>query len=164
MPALTRWDPFSDLMNLREAMDRVFSDAFTRTGRLVGGGEGGEMTMPMDIVEDAESVTVKALLPGVKPDEVEISVTGDVVSIRAETRSETETKDATTHRREIRYGTYARAFTLPSSVRSDAARATFENGVLTLRLPKAEEVKPKRIPIHVTGQEIVADTATPSQN
>ena len=94
---------------------------------------------------------VKGALPGVRPDEVDISVIGDILTVKGETKSEEETKDESYHRRELRYGAFARSIPLPTRVNHDKAEATFENGVLTITLPKAEEVKPKSIKIAAHG-------------
>ena len=92
-------------------------------------------------------VIVKATLPGFKPEEIHIAVTGDTLTLRGESSGESEAKEATYHLRERRYGAFSRSLRLPSPVEADKARAEFESGVLTLTLPKAEEVKPKTIAI-----------------
>lgn len=152
MAALTRWDPFGDLVTLREAMDRLMNEAFGRTGRLLGGDAGPvEMYMPVDIWETKDDVQIRAVLPGVRPEEIEINVTGDTVTLKGGAKFEAESEGTNHHRREIRHGVYMRSFALPASVRSDQAEAVFENGVLTLRLPRAEEVKPKQIKVQTRG-------------
>jgi HSP20 family protein len=90
---------------------------------------------------------VKAELPGVKPEEVDVSVVEDVLTIKGEHREEKEEKETSYLRRELSYGSFARSVRLPTSVDSNKAEAVFENGVLTLTLPKAEEVKPKQIKV-----------------
>jgi len=92
-------------------------------------------------------VVVKAALPGFKPDEVDISITGDTLIIKGEHKEEQEGKQEDYFYKEHRYGTFSRSVTIPVQVKSDKAEATFENGVLTLTLPKAEEVKPKHIKV-----------------
>ncbi len=101
----------------------------------------------MDVCETDDSLVVKAALPGVRPDEVDIFVTGDVLTIKGETKNEEETKGDNYRRRELRYGAFARSVPLPTRVDHDEAEATFENGVLTVTMPKAEEVKAKSIKI-----------------
>lgn len=141
---LARWDPFREIMSLREAMDRLFEEAFVRPGRLMGA---ETVSMPVDVAEDEQSITVKAALPGIKPDEIDVNITGNVLTIRGEHKEEEERKGQTWHRRELRYGRFERSMTLPTEVQAEQAEATFENGVLTLRLPKAEAAKPKRIQV-----------------
>lgn len=158
MPAITRWDPFNDFVGLREAMDRLMNDAFVRPARFItdraDAQAAPEFGMPVDVTETADAITVKATLPGVKADDVDINITGDVLTIRGEMKSETEKDEGNVHRKEIRYGNYSRSFTLPTAVQSDGADATFENGILTLRLPKMDEVKPKQIKVQAKAPAI----------
>ena len=141
---LMRWEPFRELITLREAMDRLFDEAFTRPlGLLEGWG-----SLPLvDMYQTDNEVVVKATLPGVKPEDLHITVTGDVLTIKGEVKGEEEVKNATYHLRERRYGTFARSIPLPVPVVADKAKAEFENGILTLTLPKAEEVRPKTITV-----------------
>jgi len=101
----------------------------------------------VDIYETKDDVVVKASLPGVKPEDIEVSVVGDTLTIKGEVKEEKDIKEENYIRKERRYGSFCRSFTLPVSVDADKATAEFENGVLTLTLPKAEEVKPKTIAI-----------------
>jgi HSP20 family protein len=132
-----------EIMTLREAMDRLFDDAFTRPLSL-----SAVSAMPaIDLYQTNDEVIVKAALPGLKADEVQISVTGDVLTLRGEFKQEEEKKEATWHIRERRFGSFERSVMLPTDVQTDKARADFENGVLTVTLPKAEAVKPRTISI-----------------
>jgi HSP20 family protein len=143
MSSLIRWEPAREMMSLREAMDRLFDDAFTRPL-----GINGNWSVPaVDMYQTDNEVVVKAALPGIKPDEVQINVTGEVLTIKGETRQENESKDKTYHLREQRWGSFERSLILPTEVVADKAKAEFENGLLTITLPKAEEVKPKTITI-----------------
>jgi len=98
-------------------------------------------------METSDDVIVKASLPGIQPDDIDISLTGDRLSIRGEFKAEQKTEEANFVRQERRYGKFERTLTLPTQVVGDKARAEFENGVLTLTLPKAEGVKPKTIKV-----------------
>lgn len=141
-----RWQSFSDMVTLRQAMDRLFEDSFVRPSRLTADfGDGGNL--PIDMYQTDDSVVVKASVPGVKPEEVEVTITGDTLTIKGETRAEEEVKQDSYVRQEISYGAFSRSILLPSSLQTDKAEATFENGVLTLTIPKAEETKPKQIKI-----------------
>jgi HSP20 family protein len=143
MSNLIRWEPAREMMTLREAMDRLFDDAFTRPFSL-----GGNWSVPaVDMYQTDNEIVVKAALPGIKADEVQINVTGEVLTIKGETRQENESKDKAYHIREQRWGAFERSLILPTDVVADKAKADFENGVLTITLPKAEEVKPKSISI-----------------
>ncbi|MGQ9833793.1 MAG: Hsp20/alpha crystallin family protein [Candidatus Villigracilaceae bacterium] len=143
MSNLIRWEPMREMMTLREAMDRLFDEAFTRPLSL-----SNVAPMPaIDMYQTDDEVVVKAALPGLKPDDVQISVTGDLLTLRGEFKQENEKKDATYHIREHRYGAFERSIMLPTDVQTEKAKADFENGVLTITLPKAEAVKPKTISI-----------------
>jgi len=145
MSNLTRWEPVREMMTLREAMDRLFDDAFTRPISL-----SGISALPsLDVYETDDEVVVKAALPGLKTEDVQISVTGETLTLRGEFKQEEEKSGATYHVRERRSGNFERAIRLPADVQTDKARADFENGILTVTLPKAEAVKPKAISIKV---------------
>ena len=147
MSNLTRWQPTSDVVTLRDAMDRLFDDAFTRPFSLLRNGGSSWSSLPIDMYQTNDDVVVKAVVPGFRPDQVQISVTGDVLTIRGEVKQQEENKERAWHIREHQFGSFERAVSLPVSVISDKATAEFENGVLTITLPKAEEVKPKAITI-----------------
>ena len=144
MSNLIRWEPAREMMTLREAMDHLFDDAFTRPLSL----SGNSWSIPaVDMYQTDNEVVVKAALPGIKADEVQLNVTGEVLTIKGETKQENETKEKAYHIREQRWGTFERSLVLPTEVVADKAKADFENGILTITLPKAEEVKPKTINI-----------------
>jgi HSP20 family protein len=135
--------PVNEMVTLREAMDRLFDDAFTRPlglSRLAD-------VPAIDMFQTDENVVVKAELPGLKAEDVQISVTANTLSLRGEYREEKEEKEKTYHIREQRYGSFERSVALPTDVNSDKASADFENGILTITLPKSEAVKPKTINI-----------------
>lgn len=142
MSNLTRWEPMREIMTLREAMDRLFDDAFTRPISL------NNWSMPaIDMYQTDDKVVVKAALPGLSAEDVQISVTGDVLTLKGEFRQDEEVKDATYQLKERRYGSFERSLMLPTDVETDKAKAEFQNGVLTITLPKAEAVKPRTITV-----------------
>ena len=144
MSNLIRWEPAREMMTLREAMDRLFDDAFTRPLSL----SGNTWSIPaVDMYQTDNEVVVKVALPGIKADEVQINVTGEVLTLKGETKQENETKEKAYHIREQRWGAFERSLVLPTEVVADKAKADFENGILTITLPKADEVKPKTINI-----------------
>jgi HSP20 family protein len=147
MPNLTRWEPTSEFMTLRDAMDRLFDDAFTRPFSLVRNGGATWSALPVDMFQTADDVVIQAAVPGFRPEDVQISVTGDVLTIRGQLKQEEQQKDKAWHIREHRLGSFERSVALAVPVVSDKASAEFENGILTITLPKAEEVKPKSITI-----------------
>ena len=143
MSNLIRWEPARDMMTLREAMDRLFDDAFTRPLSLRDG-----WTVPaIDMYQTDDEVVVKAALPGIKADEVQINITGEVLTLKGEVRHEEDKKEKAWHIHEQRWGSFERSLVLPTEVVADKTKAEFENGVLTITLPKAEEVKPRVINI-----------------
>lgn len=147
MADITRWDPFAELQSLRQTMDRLFDDA--RPWRF--NVNGGEAYFPVDLYETNDEVVVKASLPGVKPEDIDISVTGQVLTLKGESKEEHEEKAQNYYRRERRSGSFVRQLQLPTDVEPDRAEAVFEHGVLRLTLPKAEAVKPRTIKVQARG-------------
>jgi HSP20 family protein len=143
MANLTRWEPMREMMTLREAMDHLFDDAFTRPLAY----DGGNSSPAIDMYQTDDDVVVKATLPGLKPEDVDITVNGDMLTLRGEYKQENEQKNARYHIHEQRSGSFERTLMLPTDVKADMANADFEDGVLTIKLPIAEEVKPKSISI-----------------
>ncbi|MBK9006421.1 MAG: Hsp20/alpha crystallin family protein [Anaerolineae bacterium] len=143
MSNLIRWEPAREMMTLREAMSHLFDDAYTRPLTL----RDGWSVPAVDMYQTDDDVVVKASLPGFKAEEVQINITGEILTLRGEMRHEEEKNDKAWHIREQRWGSFERALALPTDVISDKAKAEFENGILTITLPKAEEVKPKTITV-----------------
>ena len=154
--AIERWQPFSELMSLRQAMDRLFEDSYVRPTRLLP--ITAEITAPaLDVYETNDEVVVKATLPEVKPGDVEIEITGDTLTIKGESKAEKEVKKEDYLYQERRYGAFSRSIVLPSGIKTDKAEATMEDGVLTLNIPKAEEVKSKAIKVKAKGKSSEED-------
>ena len=144
MSNLVQYKPSRDMMTLREAMDQLFDEAFTRPFGM------SEFSMPaIDLYQTNEDVIVKAALPGMTAEDVEISVAGDMLTLQGEIQRKDEREDAAYLIREQRYGRFERSLMLPTEVQSDKAQAEFENGILTVTLPKAEQVRPKTITVKV---------------
>jgi len=143
--AIQVWDPFHEMMSLRDAMSSLLQESFVRPSGTPGDGMAG--MLPLDISEKENEFVVKASLPGMRPEDVQISAHGDMLTIRGEIKAEQEKKDERYHLRERRVGEFQRMVRLPTPINPDKAQAQFENGVLTLTLPKAEESKPKQIKI-----------------
>lgn len=145
MSNLTRWEPVREMMTLREAMDRLFDDAFTRPLSMR---DGWSLASPaIDMYQTENDVVVKASIPGMKAEEVQINITGDVLTLKGEVKQDDQRNDRAWHIREHRFGSFERSVALPTAVKTDKAEAVFENGILTVTLPKADEVKPKTINI-----------------
>jgi len=144
--ALMRWDPFRELTEMRRAMDRLLEESFGRITRLLPWEEAA-MAIPVDMYETEDNLVVRASLPGVSPEDVEISITGDSLTIRGEAKAKEEVKKEGYYRQELRYGVFGRSLPLPTRVNADKAEATFENGILTITIPKVEEAKVKTIKV-----------------
>jgi len=143
MSNLIRWEPMREMMTLREAMDRLFDDAFTHPINNVN-----TWGAPaIDLYQTEKNVVVKAALPGLKADDVQIAVTGEVLTLKGEFKQAEEVKEATYHVKEQRYGSFERSVMLPTEVQTEKAKADFENGILTITLPKADQVLPKTITV-----------------
>jgi len=126
-------------------MDRLMEDALVRPSRISTWL--GEPHLALDIYQTKDTVVVKAPLPGVKPEDVEITITGDVLTIKGETKVEENVEKEDYFFQERRYGSFSRSVTLPDGLKTDKAEASFEDGVLTLTVPKAEEHKPKSVKV-----------------
>jgi HSP20 family protein len=149
MANITRFDPLGEMVSLRSAMDRLFEDSFVSplSWRTVAGGTGEGITPALDVHETADDIVVTAALPGVKADDVEITMTGQNLLLRGELKADEKVERDQYIYRERRYGAFSRSVQLPVRVEGEQAQATFEDGILTLRIPKAEEVKPRQIRI-----------------
>jgi len=145
MTIIRRPSRFGEIMTLRQAMDRLFDDD-VRPFRWTSGGLDGP-ALPLDVTTDAEAMTIEAALPGMKPEDVEITVEDGTLTISGKTADERSSEDGSYLVQEIRRGSFSRSLTLPNGLEPDKATATFEHGVLTLRVPKAEQVKPRQIRI-----------------
>lgn len=146
MSNLIRWDPGREIVSLRDAMDRLFNDAFTRPWSLTSGGLRAGLP-PVDMWQDDNSVFIKASLPGLKANDVQISITGDMLTLRGEYKQDEERKDESYHMREHAFGSFERSLLLPAPVEADQAKAEFEDGVLTITLPKSAQARPKTITV-----------------
>jgi HSP20 family protein len=149
MNNLTRWEPLHEAMTLRTLMDRFFDEPFFGTPQLLSQ-RIEAFPLPLDVIEEEGQYIVKASMPGVEPDQVEITLTDNVLTIKGETKRESEKSESNYHVRERRFGSFMRHISLPVAVDSEQVEASHENGVLTLRLPKTEAVKPKKITVNKT--------------
>ena len=158
---IVRYDPFRDLRGLQDEMNRLFSSTFSR-------GDGDQMTRgawnpSVDIFENKDQIVLEAELPGMKPEDVEISIENNILTLHGERKFEKKAEGDNFHRVERSYGSFTRSFTLPSTVSSENAEAAFENGVLRLTLAKREEAKPRRIEIKAGGGSEAKTIDTSSQ-
>jgi len=154
--AIMRWRPWGDqggmnLVGIQDEMNRLFDDFFGRSPfeRALDGGAEGRWAPAVDISENDEHLYVDVEIPGMKKEDIKVSLEHNVLSLKGEKKQEKEVKDENYHRWERRYGSFARAFELPIPVQADKIKASYKHGVLHIELPKAEEVKPREIPIEV---------------
>jgi len=156
MKTLTRWEPFRGVISLQEQVNRLFNDAFERQG------EESSLTAwapAVDIYETEHELVVKADLPDVDPKDLDIRVENNVLTIRGERKFEKKVNEENYLRVERAYGSFARSFTLANSANSDAIKADYQNGVLTLTIPKKEEAKPKQIKVNVATPAMAASAS-----
>jgi HSP20 family protein len=147
MSNVTRWDPFNDMLSLREAMSQLFEESFVPPS-VSRRGQGG-FVPALDLSETADGYLVEVVAPGLKPEDVQITLENNVLTIKGELHQETQDKQRNYHRVERRYGAFQRTIALPTTVKSDAIKAELNNGILRLDIPKAEEVKPRRIDVKI---------------
>jgi HSP20 family protein len=149
--SIVRYDPFRDLRTLQEEVNRLFSTNLTR-----GFGEEaigrGAWNPTVDIYENKDQIVLEAELPGMNPDDFELSVENNVITLRGERRFEKKEDNDNYHRVERSYGAFTRSFTLPQTVSAEGAKAEYTNGVLRVTLPKREEAKSRRIEISGVGK------------
>jgi len=149
MSSMMRWDPFRGLLRMQRDMDQMLSELFGPPARWTEEPEGVRIPS-VDLVETESELVVKAELPGIDKDKIQIEVTPEQVSIAGEMSEEKEEKEATHHRRERVWGRFERTVALPTEVVTDQAKATYRDGLLEIHLPKSERAKaltPKRVKI-----------------
>lgn len=161
--SIQRWDPFDDMLSLRDAMDRLLQESFVRpAGSLFSAGRG---SLPLDLSENEDSYTICATMPGVNPDDVQVNIHGNTLTIRGQSRSEENQERQNYIMRERRATSFHRSVTLPGPVNADQAEANYEHGVLTLTLPKAEAARPKQIKVRGAGaQNTQGELPSPTQS
>jgi HSP20 family protein len=153
--AITRWDPFRDVLALQNRMNSLFQD-YNRSQS-----EGDALTTaafvpPVDIYEDEHKIVLKLEVPGMKEDELDIQLENNVLTVRGERKFEKEEKEENFHRIERRYGSFYRSFTIPNTVNPEGVKANYDAGVLKIELEKRAEAKPKQIKVAVSGPSLEA--------
>ena len=148
---IVRYDPFRELRSLQDEMNRLLSSSFSRSGDKNEQMWSGSWTPSVDISENKDQLILEAELPGMKPEDVEISIENSVLTLRGERKFEKKEDGDNLHRVERSYGSFTRSFTLPPTISAENATVAFENGVLRLTLAKREEAKPRRIEIKTDG-------------
>jgi len=144
---MREWDPFEDVSTFPQQMDRLFSQYFGRAGCGEEALAPGAWTPAVDIYETDEKMVIKAELPGLRKEDVDIEVRDNTLTLKGERKFEQETQEKNYHRVERSYGSFQRSFLLPSTIKQEAIEAAFKDGILEISLPKAEEAKPKKLEI-----------------
>lgn len=155
---LGRFNPLGETLSLRQAMDRLFEDSIVNPRNWPGGE--GQVTPALDVHETEDALVVTMSLPGVKPNDVEITMTGQTLLIRGEFKANERVERDQYLYQERRFGNFARQIQLPLRVQGEKAEASFDNGLLTLTIPKADEVKPRQIQIKAAPRSVGAETTT----
>lgn len=149
--SLARWDPFDDVLALRESMERMLEELWPWRPQRRLRAMPALWEPPVDLLETDGEVVFRAELPGLDPKNLEVRITDDVLSLRGQVRGEEEERNANYYRRELRYGTFQRMVRLPTSVDADNARATYRNGILEVRMPKAARVMGKQVKVETAS-------------
>jgi HSP20 family protein len=148
--ALVRWEPVRELNTIQGEINRLFNSFFD-TPVSAGEGAGRRWLPAMDLVEADDHYVLRADLPGLSEDDVKIEVEDNVLTVSGERKAQHEQRGEGYHRLERSYGSFSRALTLPEGVDPEAVQASFDRGVLEVRIPKPEERKPRRVSISVGG-------------
>ena len=163
--ALTRWDPFRELVTLQDRMNRLFQDSWASPGSATS--RSGEESLtsssfmpPVDVYEDDHAIVLKMEVPGIDQKDIDIRLENNVLSVQGERKFEKEEKEENFQRIERRYGSFSRSFTLPNTVETDNVQADYENGLLKIKLSKRAEAKPKQIKVNIGGSKQIAEGKT----
>lgn len=141
---LSRWEPYRELMDPRDLFDRFFEAPFLRRGDLVAALKG---VPALNMYDVNGSIAVDIALPGVKPEEVEVNIVGNTLTVKGEHKTDEEVKEGDYYRHEVHYGTMTRTFNLPTYVDTDKVEAKFEDGILKIMVPKMPQAQSKKIEI-----------------
>lgn len=159
---ILRWDPFADMVTLRDQINRVFDESMRQDAGRRESAPARAWAPAVDVLEDADSIVIKADLPGLKQDDIHIDLTGDTLTLKGERRFEEEQKRENYLRIERTYGSFQRSFQLGVPVDSDKVKAAYQDGTLTITLPKAEAIKPRRVEISTESAGSAAPKAVES--
>ena len=147
--AIVKWDPFRDMVTLRDRMDRLFDDSLARLRGAEDDMSLSNWSPSVDVYETTENIVIKAEVPGVKKEDISVEVKDNTLYLKGERKFEKDVKEENYHRMERSYGSFRRVFSLPATVEQDKVKASFKDGVLEIMLPKAEKAKPKKIAVDV---------------
>lgn len=152
MSTIVRWNPFREMAAMQSALDRMFEDSWHGTGFTFNG------SLPLDVHESDEAYTVTAAIPGVNPDQINIKLHNDVLTISAEWPQSQVPEGARVLVQERPYGSFSRSINLPQPTDSNGVEAAYHNGILTLTLPKSPEAQPRTIPVRANGHLLTSNS------
>jgi HSP20 family protein len=156
--AVTRWDPYRDVFTLQQRLNNLFQD-FSRTNENEPVAAAG-FVPPVDIYEDEHKLVLKIEVPGVRPEDVDVRMENNTLTVKGERNFQSEGKEENFHRVERRYGSFYRAFTVPSTIDPEGIKADYDAGILRVELQKKAESKPKQIKVNVnSAKELKQDKA-----
>ncbi|MEX2598325.1 MAG: Hsp20/alpha crystallin family protein [Dehalococcoidia bacterium] len=156
---MARWDPFREMRRMQQMTDRLWRSSSAEGEAM----EIGAWTMPLDIVENNDSIVVRAAVPGIDPQEIDVSVEDNILTISAERRSESEQQEGRYLLQESAEGSFRRSVRLPNIIDGEQAESSCENGVLSITFPKQEQKKARRIEVKSGGQQQLESTEQPHQ-
>ena len=160
--SISRWDPFREMLSLREAMNQLLEESYVRPGTTGGAAaQGAAQGLALDVADRGDAYEVKASLPGVRPEDIHCAIQGDTLTIRGESKAEHERREGNYLLRERRSGAMQRTISLPAPIEADAVEADYQDGVLTLRLPKSRASMPRRIDVRTSGRPASLEAQTP---
>jgi len=151
MTVLTRWEPIRELASLQERMNRLFSDSFSPVSSQEAL-SAGSFVPPVDVYEDEQGIRLKMEVPGIEEKDIDVCLENNLLTVKGERKLESETKEENYHRIERRYGSFTRSFTLPNTVNPEEVKAAYSKGVLTIKLGKRADARPKQIKVDVTPE------------
>ena len=149
--AITRWDPFRDVLTLQNRLNTLFQDFNRQQGDAGDSVTTAAFVPPVDIYEDEHKIVLKLEVPGLKQEDLDIQVENNVLTVKGERKFEKEEKEENFHRIERRYGSFFRSFTVPNTVNTENVKASYDAGVLRIELEKRAEAKPKQIKVQVSS-------------
>jgi HSP20 family protein len=148
---ITRFDPISEVQKMNDVFDRLFGTPVFASQRFVSGPR--DLTVPLDVVEKEDKLVIRAAVPGVSPDDLNVSIENGVLTISGETKHEEENEQDKVYFRECSYGTFTRSIRLPQNLQVDEVDAEFDNGFVSISLPKVPEEKPKALKVPVRNKK-----------
>lgn len=155
MSRIIRWDPFREMISVRNQLDQIVDDFFRTPATWQRDAYNGYRSLALDVSENDDTYIVKSSLPGIDLSDLDIRFSENTLTIQGETQAEQADENEKWHLRERRFGSFRRSITLPTAINADQIKAHYENGILTLSLPKSEEVRPRKITVHANEQQTV---------